>query len=124
MDEEAVSNAVWQWFYDRGMAANRPENRKMFLKALEAMLKKFKDSDDEDGEGGSLQQVLIAKNIPVVSVVRSTLDSTMDKDVDQFFENIMMFNLFDEVVIKPKKQIKEQSEEIDLSVLDIDDLKI
>lgn len=122
MNEEAVSNAVWQWFYDRGMAANRPENRKMFLKALEAMLEKFKDSDDD--EGGSLQQVLIAKDIPVVSVVRSTLDSTMDKDVDRFFENIMMFNLFDEVVSKPKKQIKEQNEEIDFPDLDIDDLKL
>lgn len=125
---EEIRNAVWRWFLKRGLDPRQPENREMFEKAREAMLEKFEDSDDEGDEGGSLQQVLIAQDVSVDRLVRNALDQTMDREVDRFVENIIMFDLFEQAISNGKKRTSKQNEEldeeVDLSDLDIDNLKL
>lgn len=125
MNNLEVSNTVWQWLYDNGFD---PYDPKVFRPIYKAMLEKLEKSNNDDDEAGGLQQILISEKLKIGKVVKVTLEKTSNKEVEQFINNIMHFDLFDEVVFKSKKNMKSQNEEIDeevdLSDLDIDNLEM
>lgn len=123
MNELDAKNAVWMWLYENGFKVHDP---KVFKPIWEEMKRKLEEADDDEGEdSGSLQQILMSsEKMNVKRVVRSTLENTSNKNIERFVENIMMFDLFEGIVFKARKQTKEQNEENDLSDLDIDDLKL
>lgn len=125
MNELEVKNTVWQWLYDNGFNAYDP---KVFRPIYEMIKKKLAESDDDSGEDGSLQQLLIAEKMKVKQVVVTTLEATSNKEVDRFVANIWEYDLFEQAISNSKKRASKQNEEldeeVDLSDLDIDNLKL
>ena len=123
MNELEVKNTVWQWLYDNGFNAYDP---KVFRPIYEMIKKKLAESDDDSdsGEDGSLQQLLIAEKMKVKQVVVTTLEATSNKEVDRFVANIWEYDLFEQAISNSKKRASKQNEELDLSDLDIDNLKL
>ena len=114
MNELDVKNATWLWLYRHGF---NPYDRKVFWPIYEAILRKLKNADGDD-EGG-LAQILIKERTSLEKLVNTILEKTSNKEIQQFANDILIFDIFNMDLTQKLGQEKPADEEkLDLSDLE------
>ena len=93
MNELDVKNATWWWLYNHGF---NPYDEAVFNPIYEAVLRKLKNADGDD-EGG-LAQILIKERISLENLVNIVLEKNSNKEIQQFTNDILLFDIFNMVL--------------------------